>query len=93
MKHQERRMLNTMIDKDNKNIKIQAVKETGIEKDFIETQLKLQSDIDLSNAVDISKIKYVAGVDLAYWKATVAKNTEVKNSIVENTSAKNAKAK
>ena len=96
MKHQERRMLNTMIDKDNKNIKnikIQAVKETGIEKDFIETQLKLQSDIDLSNAVDISKMKYVAGVDLAYWKTTVAKNTEVKNSIVENTSAKNAKAK
>ena len=93
MKHQERRMLNIMIDKDNKNIIIQAVKETGIEKDFIETQLKLQSDIDLSNAVDISKIKYVAGVDLAYWKTTVAKNIEVKNSIVENTSTKNAMAK
>ena len=85
-----------MIDKDNKNIKnikIQAVKETGIEKDFIETQLKLQSDIDLSNAVDISKIKYVAGVDLAYWKTTVAKNTEIKNSIVENTVAKNTEVK
>lgn len=35
---------------------------------FIEEQKKLLSKINLNNQVDISKLQYVAGVDLAYWK-------------------------
>ena len=39
-----------------------------MEENFIEEQLKLLSKLDLKNKLDISKIKYIAGVDLAYWK-------------------------
>lgn len=35
---------------------------------YIEEQRKLVSRIDLTNCVDTSCLKYVAGVDLAYWK-------------------------
>ena len=35
---------------------------------FIAEQMKLATQIDLTNHVDISCLKYVAGVDLAYWK-------------------------
>lgn len=37
------------------------------EKDFIEQQIKLADKIQLENQVNIEKIKYIAGVDLAYW--------------------------
>ncbi len=47
-------------------------KNTGKKHEFedfyIEEQRKLATGIDLTNCVDISKLKYVAGVDLAYWK-------------------------
>lgn len=35
---------------------------------YIEEQKKLVSQIDLANCVETSCLKYVAGVDLAYWK-------------------------
>lgn len=35
---------------------------------YIEEQRKLVSRIDLTNCLDTSCLKYVAGVDLAYWK-------------------------
>ena len=35
---------------------------------FIEEQMKLIEQINLTNRVDTSRLKYVAGVDLAYWK-------------------------
>ena len=39
-----------------------------MEKQFIEEQKKLLSKIQLENKVDINKLHYIAGVDLAYWK-------------------------
>lgn len=39
-----------------------------MEEKFIEEQLKLLSRLDLENKPEISKIKNIAGVDLAYWK-------------------------
>ena len=35
---------------------------------YIEEQRKLAARIDLINCVDTSRLKFVAGVDLAYWK-------------------------
>ncbi len=39
-----------------------------IEKCFIEKQWKLANKIDLKNCIKIDSIKYIGGVDLAYWK-------------------------
>ncbi|MBQ7774869.1 MAG: endonuclease V [Lachnospiraceae bacterium] len=39
-----------------------------IEKQFIAEQEKLLAQIQLKNHIDIDKLRYVAGVDLAYWK-------------------------
>ena len=41
--------------------------QSNLESIFIEKQNELQSKIQLTNQVDISKLQYVAGVDLAYW--------------------------
>lgn len=38
------------------------------EEYYIEEQKKLITRLDLTNWVDISRLNYVAGVDLAYWK-------------------------
>ncbi len=38
------------------------------EEIFIKKQIELMREIDLHNAVSISAIKRIAGVDLAYWK-------------------------
>ena len=38
------------------------------EKYYIEEQKKLATRLDLTNCVDASRLCYVAGVDLAYWK-------------------------
>lgn len=38
------------------------------EEYYIKEQNKLAEQIDLSNCVDTSRLSYVAGVDLAYWK-------------------------
>ena len=38
------------------------------ESKYINIQYELQKKINLTNAVDISQVKTVAGVDLAYWK-------------------------
>ena len=40
----------------------------NIEEIFINKQLELMQEIDLQNAVSISAIHRIAGVDLAYWK-------------------------
>ena len=40
----------------------------NIEEIFINKQLELMQEIDLQNAVSISSIHRIAGVDLAYWK-------------------------
>lgn len=48
----------------NKEIK----KKHELEDFYIAEQLKLAKQIDLTNCVDVSCLKYVAGVDLAYWK-------------------------
>ncbi|MBQ4522483.1 MAG: endonuclease V [Lachnospiraceae bacterium] len=39
-----------------------------MEKQFIKEQEKLLSRIQLENQVDIGKLHFIAGVDLAYWK-------------------------
>ncbi len=44
------------------------VYQSNLENIFIEKQNELLSKIQLTNQVDISKLRYVAGVDLAYWK-------------------------
>ncbi len=38
------------------------------EEFFIKKQIEFMREIDLHNAVSISAIKRIAGVDLAYWK-------------------------
>lgn len=43
------------------------VYQSNLENIFIEKQNELLSKIQLTNQVDISKLRYVAGVDLAYW--------------------------
>lgn len=35
---------------------------------YIEEQMKLVAQMNLANSVDTSNLKFVAGVDLAYWK-------------------------
>lgn len=40
----------------------------NIESQFIKEQEKLLSKIQKQNCVDINKLHYIAGVDLAYWK-------------------------
>ena len=44
-----------------------------MEDKFIDEQIELFAKLDLKNTADITKIKYIAGVDLAYWKEN---NTE-----------------
>lgn len=39
-----------------------------IEQGYINIQNELRSRIDLHNTIDISSVRLVAGVDLAYWK-------------------------
>lgn len=39
-----------------------------MEKQFIREQEKLLASIQLKNEVSINELKYVAGVDVAYWK-------------------------
>lgn len=41
---------------------------TALEKSYIEKQKKLFEKADMNNRVDVANLKYVAGVDLAYWK-------------------------
>lgn len=46
-----------------------VVKKKHESEDFyIEEQRKLATQLDLTNCVDTSRLRYVAGVDLAYWK-------------------------
>jgi len=50
-------------------LKQTVVKKKHESEDFyIEEQRKLATRIDLTNCVDTSRLKFVAGVDLAYWK-------------------------
>lgn len=42
--------------------------QSDIESLFIKEQKKLLSSIQLKNQVNINKLHYIAGVDLAYWK-------------------------
>lgn len=42
--------------------------QSDMESHFIEEQKRLMSIIQLTNQVHIRNLKYVAGVDLAYWK-------------------------
>lgn len=41
---------------------------SNMESQFVEEQKRLFSKIQLENQVDISKLHYIAGVDLAYWE-------------------------
>lgn len=41
---------------------------SNFEQEFIDIQYELQKKIDVSNCIDISLVRTVAGVDLAYWK-------------------------
>ena len=43
-------------------------KRLNMESQFIKEQEKLLSKIQKQNCIDINKIHYIAGVDLAYWK-------------------------
>lgn len=45
----------------NKNI-------TNMEQEYIKIQNDLSSQIITNNTVDVSTVKSIAGVDLAYWK-------------------------
>lgn len=40
----------------------------SLETEYIAKQIQLQKRIDFTNAVSLDSIRYVAGVDLAYWK-------------------------
>ena len=42
--------------------------EIELEQKFIQKQKELLSKLDLQNKIDITKVKNIAGVDLAYWK-------------------------
>ena len=44
------------------------VYQSNLENTFITKQNELLSKIELTNQVDIGKLRYLAGVDLAYWK-------------------------
>lgn len=56
-------------DEDNYLMDIRDYSGFHTEEEFyIEEQRKLAARIDLHNCVDLSRLKYVAGVDLAYWK-------------------------
>lgn len=39
-----------------------------LEQEFIEIQNRLRQQINKKNNIDLKKIRYIAGVDLAYWK-------------------------
>ena len=39
-----------------------------LKDELVKKQLELGKDICLENRVDISNLKTIAGVDLAYWK-------------------------
>ena len=40
----------------------------NMENQFIKEQKKILSKIQLQNCIDINELRYIAGVDLAYWK-------------------------
>jgi len=51
--------------------------EKNAEEKFVKIQYELQQQIDFRNMVNISTIKNVAGVDLAYWNMIMLKKDVV----------------
>ncbi len=51
--------------------------EKNAEEKFVKIQYELQQQIDFRNMVNISTIKNVAGVDLAYWNMIMLKEDVV----------------